>query len=253
MEKQRLVTIALVISMFIAGLLVGGLGEGLFEEEEENGRTIKGVEFNDPYSPTIDPADFVDVVDNPYYPLAVGSEWTYEGQTEDGLEHIDFRVLNETRVVMGVTCTVVRDTVTVDGELVEDTYDWFAQDVNGNVWYFGEDSTDYEDGKAVSTHGSWESGVGGAYPGIIMLGDPYDGLTYRQEYLKGEAEDMATVLSLDGTVTAGGITYTEVLKTRDFTPLDPKNFAYKYYAPGVGVVLEEEGGERVELEELVQP
>ncbi len=250
MERQRLMAIGLAASMFVAGLLVGVLGEELFEDEEENGNGAKGALFDEPYDPTIDPSDFSEVIDNPYLPLAVGNLWIYEGQTEDGLERIEFRVLNETRVVMGVTCTVVRDTVTVGGELVEDTYDWFAQDSKGNVWYFGEDSTEYEDGKAASTEGSWESGVDGAQPGIMMLADPYDSLTYRQEYFQDEAEDMGMVISTDVTVTVKGETYNDVVKIKDFTPLDLKAFGYKYYAPGVGVILEEEHGERVELIEF---
>lgn len=247
-----MIAIGLAVSMFVAGLLVGTLGEELFEDEEEEGNGTRSALFDEPYEPSIDPSDFSEVIDNPYLPLTVGNVWTYEGQTEDGLERIEFRVLNETRVVMGVTCAVVRDTVTVDGELVEDTYDWFAQDSRGNVWYFGEDSTEYEDGKATSTEGSWESGVDGAQPGIMMLADPYDSLTYRQEYFQDEAEDMGMVISLDETVTVQGETYSNVIKIKDFTPLDPEAFGYKYYAPGVGVVLEEEHGERVELIEFTQ-
>lgn len=250
MDRQRLMAIGLAVSMFVAGLLVGTLGEELFEDDEEEGNGPGGIEFNDPYEPIIDPADFVEGVDSTYFPLTPGTKWVYEAETEDGKEHIEVVVLNETRVVLGVTCTVVRDTVKVGGELVEDTYDWFAQDSKGNVWYFGEDSTDYEDGKAVSTKGSWEAGMGGAKPGIIMLADAYVGLTYRQEYLKGEAEDMGSIVSVGETVTVNGHTYTHVIKTKDFTPLEPDNVAYKYYAPDVGVVMEEEDEEQVELVEF---
>ena len=255
MDRQRLLAVGLAVSMFVAGLLVGTLGEELFEDDEEEGNGSKSTMnalFDEPYEPSIDPSDFSELIDNPYLPLTVGNLWTYDGQTEDGLEHIEFKVLNETKIVMGVTCAVVRDTVTVDGELVEDTYDWFAQDSRGNVWYFGEYSTEYEDGKAVSTEGSWEAGVDGAHAGIMMLANPYDSLTYRQEYFEDEAEDMGMVISTDETVTVRGETYRDVIKIKDFTPLDPKAFGYKYYAPGVGVVLEEEHGERVELIEFTQ-
>jgi hypothetical protein len=250
MEKDQLKAIALAAVLFIVGTLVGTyVVAGLLGV----GAPSKYAAFDDSYAPDIDPADFVEGVDNPYFPLVPGTVWRYEGKTGDGLERIEFRVLNETRIVMGVTCTVVRDTVTVDGEKVEDTYDWFAQDSSGNVWYFGEDSKEYEDGKAVNSAGSWEAGVDGAFPGIIMMGDPVVGMTYRQEYLEDEAEDMGTVLSLDETVTVKGHTYSHVLKTRDFTLLDPEVNEYKYYAPGVGVVMEKEGSERVELVELVAP
>ncbi len=254
MEKTQMMSAAFAILLFIAGILVGtyvvaDTGEG----DDDGNSSNKTVTFDEPYEPAIDPSDYVAGIDNPYFPLVPGSEWIYEGQTEDGIERIEFRVLEETRTVMGVECTVVRDTVTVDGELVEDTYDWYAQDVAGNVWYFGEDSKDYENGKVVSTKGSWESGASGAFPGIMMLADPYVGMTYRQEYLVDEAEDMGTILSLDESITVRGSSYTGVIKIRDFTPLDPDNFAYKYYAPGIGVVLEVEGEERVELIEFNPP
>ncbi len=251
MEKERLNALGLAVAMFVAGILVGTyLVAGLLGVGNGGDKTVT---YDDPYEPDIDPADYVSGVDNQYFPLTPGTVWRYEGRTGDGLETIEVRVLNETRVVMGVTCVVVRDTVRVDGEKVEDTYDWYAQDVSGNVWYFGEDSKEYENGKAVSSAGSWESGVDGAYPGIIMLGDPYVGLMYRQEYLEDEAEDMGSVLSLDVTVTVKGETYDHVLKTRDFTPLEPEVKEFKFYAPGIGVVLELEGSERVELVEHTSP
>jgi hypothetical protein len=103
------------------------------------------------YAPEIDPADFVDVVDNPLYPLAPGSRWVYEGATDEGTERIEVVVTDERKEVMGVSTVVVRDTATLDGEVIEDTYDWFAQDQDGNVWYFGEDTTAYEGGEPVDT------------------------------------------------------------------------------------------------------
>jgi hypothetical protein len=201
------------------------------------------------YDPHIDPADFVDGVDNPLFPLTPGTTYLYEADTPDGLETIEVSVTDQTREILGITCMVVRDTVTVDGELVEDTFDWYAQDGDGNVWYMGEDSKEYESGVVVSTAGSWEAGVDGAKPGIIMQADPQVGQVYRQEFYEGEAEDMGEVIALDVAVTLGdGTTYT-CLQTRDFTPLEPDVNEYKYYAPGVGVVLEEvvDGDERVEL------
>jgi hypothetical protein len=204
------------------------------------------------YAPTIDPASFTTAVDNPYFPLEPGAQWVYEGRTEEGLERTVVEVTNQTREVMGVTCVVVRDTVTLDGEVIEDTYDWFAQDADGAIWYFGEESSEYENGEVVSTEGSWESGVDGAQPGIIMPAEPAVGDAYRQEYYPGEAEDQAEVLSLSETVTVPVGSYDDVLMTEEINPLEPDVVERKYYAKGVGPILavQVEGGS--DREELVQ-
>ena len=205
------------------------------------------------YSPDIDPADFVATIDNPYLPLTPGARWVYEGETEDGLERVEVVVTDERRDVMGVSTVVVRDTATLDGEVIEDTFDWFAQDRDGNVWYFGEDTTEYEDGEAASTSGSWEAGVDGALPGIVMLADPIVGAAYRQEFYAGEAEDMGEVLRVDDTASVPFGDFDDVLVTEDWTPLEPDVVEEKSYAPGVGLVLEVQtqgGGERVELVEF---
>ncbi|AKB25061.1 hypothetical protein MSMTP_1592 [Methanosarcina sp. MTP4] len=154
---------------------------------------------------------------------------------------------------MGVTTTVVQDTEYEDGELVEETFDWYAQDEAGNVWYFGENSIEYEDGEPVSTEGSWEAGVNGAKPGIIMLGNPKVGDIYYQEFSPGEAEDQAEVLSLSETITVAYGSFENCLKTREFTTLEPGEEENKYYASGIGLLLEEEvegGDERLELVEI---
>ena len=207
-----------------------------------------------PYGPTIDPSDFSSRIDNPYMPLEPGARFIYEGVTEEGEEHIEVVVLRETRDVVGVQCVVVRDTVWANGELVEDTYDWYAQDKDGNVWYFGEDSKEYKDGKEVSMAGSWESGVDGAQPGIIMPANPTVGESYRQEYYAGEAEDMAEVVALDESVATTFGSFAGCLKTLEWTPLDPSVAEYKYYARGIGVVLETVRGsrERIELVEITK-
>lgn len=198
----------------------------------------------------IDPADFVDKVDNPYFPLMPGTTYVYEGETDEGVERVEDYVTRETRNIMGVTCIVVRDRVTLDGELVEETFDWYAQDKDGNVWYFGEDSKEYEGGEVVSTKGSWEAGVDGAQPGIIMQANPQIGVSYRQEYYKGEAEDMAEVISLTESASVPFGSFDNLLMTKDWTPLEPGIAEHKYYAKGIGLVLEEtvEGGTgRIEL------
>ena len=197
-----------------------------------------------------DPESFVDGVTHPYFPLEPGATYTYVGTTDEGVETIVVEVLHQKKTILGVDATVVRDRVYVDGELVEDTFDWFAQDEAGNVWYLGEDSKEYEDGQVVSTLGSWEAGVDGAMAGIIMLADPEKGDSYAQEHAPGVAEDQARVVSLSESVTVPYASYTGVLQILEWTPLEPGNRGYKYYAEGVGVVLEtskRSGGERVEL------
>ena len=157
---------------------------------------------------------------------------------------------DETREILGITATLVRDTVTEDGELVEDTVDWYAQDRDGNVWYLGEDSKEFEDGEVVSTAGSWEAGVDRAFPGIVMQADPRVGQSYRQEFYAGEAEDLAEILQLDGSETVPLGSLTQLLVVREWNPLEPEVIENKYYARGTGVVLElEVAGEsgRVEL------
>ena len=215
-----------------------------------------GLTMNEPvdYAPVIDPANFVSQIDNEFFPLIPGTVLIYEGTTAEGTEHIEVNVTFETKVILGVACVVVNDTVWVDGELAELTYDWYAQDTEGSVWYFGEDSKEYSGGVVVSTEGSWEAGVDGAQPGIVMKADPTVGDEYRQEYYKGEAEDMAEVLALNVSVDITYDTFVDCLRTKEWTPLEHGIVEEKFYAPGVGVVLEvmvEGGTDRVELVEIV--
>ena len=186
---------------------------------------------------TLDPADFTNVIDNPYWPMAVGTEWTYREVDPDGTEvEIVVTVTAETKTILGITAVVVHDVVTEDGETIEDTFDWYAQDSAGNVWYLGEQTQEFSDGE-VDTSGSWEAGVDGAQPGILLPAAPTPGLSYRQEYYAGEAEDAATVLSLDERVEVAAGDYDDVLMTKEYTPLESDILEYKFYAPGVGPVL----------------
>lgn len=206
------------------------------------------------YAPEIEPDNFTSVIDNPYRPVTIGLKLVYEGETEDGLERIEVYSTGETRMVMGVECLVVRDVVTIDGELIEDTDDWFAQDLDGNVWYFGEIARNYEDGYLTDLEGSWEAGKDGALPGILMpAAPPEEGVLFRQEFLLGDAEDMAEVISLDNSVDVPYGSFDDCLKSLEFTPLEPDAFEFKYYAPGIGLVLEEkpEDEEMVELVDIL--
>jgi hypothetical protein len=190
------------------------------------------------YAPELDPSDFVEGIDNPYLPLTPGSRWVYEGEDDGEAERVEVEVLDETREIEGITATVVRDTVYVDGELAEDTFDWYAQDKDGNVWYLGEDTHEYEDGVAVNAAGAWEYGKDGALPGIVMLAQPQAGDAYRQEFYRGEAEDMGEVLEVGATQEIGLGAYEDVLVTEDWTPLEPEVVEEKSYAPGVGLIRE---------------
>jgi len=204
------------------------------------------------YRPVIDPADFSSTIDNQYLPYAVGSHWVYETEDASEVETITIDVLDKRRTVMGVETLVVHDVVRLEGELIEDTFDWYAQDGDGNVWYFGEDTTAYEDGKA-SKEGSWEAGVDGAMPGIVMPADPQVSETgYRQEYLAGEAEDLGQVIATDGEVTTPFGDFTDIVVTRDWTPLDPDVVEEKTYARDIGFVREVKTAGETEAVSLVE-
>ena len=186
----------------------------------------------------LDPADFTAEIDNPWMPFRVGATWVYrETDGEGGEQRVEVTVLDETREVFGIETRVVHDVVTEDGALVEDTFDWYAQDADGNVWYFGEETKEFEDGKVATTAGSWEAGVDGAQPGVLVPADPEVGMTYRQEYLEGEAEDAAAVLSLDEQAEVPFGRFDGVLMTKEWTPLEPEILEHKFYARGVGMVL----------------
>ncbi len=204
-----------------------------------------------PYRPAIDQADFSTTIDNPYMPLVPGTTFVYEG----GGEHIEVTVTADTRAIMGVEAVVVRDTVTVKGKVTEDTFDWYSQDRAGNVWYFGEATISFEDDPAGDPAGSWEAGRDGAQPGIVMLADPRGGDVYRQEFLDGQAEDLALVRRLDGAIKVRAGSYSDVLVTEEWTPLEPDTVEYKYYARGIGNVAERlvvGGTQKVDLVEVRQ-
>ena len=182
------------------------------------------------YAPHIDPAHFTTKIDNEYFPMKPGTTFLYVGKGERD----EMSVTHQTKKVMGVECVVVDDRAWEDGKLIERTYDWFAQDNKGTVWYFGEDTKEYENGEVVSTKGSWEAGVDGAKPGIIMHSDPKVGHSYHQEYYPGEAMDMAKVISSNTSVRVPYGSFDHALETREWTPLQPGFSEKKYYVRGVG-------------------
>ena len=183
-----------------------------------------------------------------------GTRWVYRETDPDGTrQKVVVKVLDQTKLIAnGVTARVVRDTVTERGKLVEDTFDWYAQDRAGNVWYMGELTKEYENGKFKSTEGSFEAGVDGAKAGIVMPAKPKVGLRYRQEYYKGHAEDRASILSLRERAEVPAGYYRKVLMTRDENPLEPKILEYKFFARGVGPVLAVNVSGGADREELVR-
>jgi hypothetical protein len=201
------------------------------------------------YHPVIVPANFEAVIDNPLFPVLAGTTFVYESQTSEGLEHDDFIITHATKDILGVTCTVVHDIVSLEGVVIEDTFDWFAQDTQGNVWYFGELSLQLENGVVVGNEGSWEAGVDGASPGIVMKAQPVIGQLYRQEFLIGDAEDVAAAVGANSSAVVPYGSFDHCLETEEFSALDVGVIEHKFYAPGVGLVLETDinTGERTEL------
>ena len=238
-----------LLPMAITVLALAACGDDEKSAPAERSRLPQGSE-----AVKLDPADFTPEIDNRYWPMKPGSRWVYRETDAEGADQkIVVTVLERTkRIANGIEARVVHDRVTdaKTGDLVEDTLDWYAQDKDGNVWYLGELTKEYEDGKYKSTAGSFEAGVGGAQPGIAMPAEPHRGLTYRQEYLKGEAEDHGEVVGVDEQAEVAAGHFEHAVMTKDLNPLEPKLVEFKLYAPGVGPVLElatSGGTDRAEL------
>ena len=208
-----------------------------------------------PYAPTIDPADFVATVDNPYFPLVPGTAFHFRGVSDRTAQTDDMVVTQLTKHVLGVTCTVVRDTVSEHGKAIERTFDWYAQDKRGNVWYMGEKSLERKNGRFVLASDSWQAGVKGGKPGIIMRGNPRPGAVYRQEYYRpGGALDQARVLGRSGSLRVPAGTYKRPLVTIEWSPVEPQ-LEKKWYVAGVGEIMEQVvagGHEQFQLVEVTR-
>jgi hypothetical protein len=249
-SHASLVSAVLVLSLFLIGCTATRERVPLESRQSNQGTASDLPQGDDPVD--LDPADFTAEVDNPYFPLEPGTRWIYREVDEEGnkLEVVVIVTTETKEIANGITARVVRDTVTENGELIEDTFDWYAQDLEGNVWYMGEDTAEFENGKISTRSGSFEAGVDGALPGIIMPGDPQPGLAYRQEYYEGEAEDNGQILSLEEMVDVPFGHFEEVLMTKDTITIEPDVLEYKLYARGVGLVLAlgiSGGGGREEL------
>ena len=228
----KMVLAALVLSLALLPSLAGcGGGDGTGTVGADLPQGSERVD--------LDPARFSTEIDNPYWPMAPGNRWVYrEKDGEGGVQRVVVTVTGKTkRIANGIEARVVHDVVSEDGAPVEVTDDWYAQDTEGNLWYLGERTAEYENGRVVSRAGSWEAGVDGAQPGIAMPAKPSAGLAYRQEYYAGEAEDRAKVLSVDEQADVPFGHFAGVLMTKDLVPLEPRVLEYKLYAPGVGPAL----------------
>jgi hypothetical protein len=206
--------------------------------------------------PEIDPSNFVKEVTNPYFPLKPGTIYYYVNKIvedkEISTEHDVVAVTSKTKIILGVSCTVVHDVIKAEGIVTEDTYDWYAQDKYGNVWYMGENTKERED-TGWSTEGSWEAGVDGACAGIIMWARPQNhiGKIYYQEFLKGEAEDQAQVINTNSRVKVPFGTFENCLDTKEFTRLERGVASHKFYAQGVGEIKEVQTRGGTEVDELI--
>jgi hypothetical protein len=202
----------------------------------------------------LDPADFSADITNPYWPMKPGMRWIYRG-IEEGESSQDIVIVATTttkKLANGITARVVRDTARSKGQIVEDTVDWYAQDTQGNIWYMGEQTAEFENGKVVSRAGSWEAGKDGAMPGIMIPAQPEVGQKYRQEYKKGDAEDNGQVLALNNLVEVEAGQYKSALVTMDTSTLEPDVVEFKFYAPKVGPLLALDISGGAAREELVK-
>jgi hypothetical protein len=223
-HRRRVITTGAALTLAVA---VGGAGAASQRLSRGGGQTSS------------DPADFTTHIDNPYWPMRPGTRWVYRETTPDGGRARDVVIVTRRtkRIANGVEARVVSDVSTEHGKLAEKTEDYYAQDRAGNIWYFGENTKTYENGKFKSSEGSFEAGVDGAQPGIIMRAHPRRGMSYKQEDYPGHAEDRARILTLREQAEVPFGHFKRTLLTRETTPLEPKTVEYKLYARGVGPVL----------------
>lgn len=191
-----------------------------------------------PYQPVIDPAEFLPFVDNPYFPLIPGTTMSFVENDGLVLSQSTVEVTDSTKIIAGVRCVVVHQTETRDRSVVEETFDWYAQSKDGAVWYFGEDTTEFLADGRTSTIGSWQAGIDGAMPGIVMPAHPSIGEEFRQEYRQGVAEDMAQVASVGESVTVPAGEFSGAIRMKEWSPLE-SGVTTKWYAKGVGAIREE--------------
>jgi hypothetical protein len=240
---------AVALLALLAG--IGSVAWGSATPSQATGETTPAP-VTTPYNPSIDPANFGGPIDNPWLPLKPGTTFRYRGVGDDGKtrELNTVKVTRRTKRIMGIKATVVLDQVFSEGKPEERTFDWYAQDNQGNVWYMGEDSSNFEHGRWVKDDGSWEAGVGNGKPGIIMLAHPRRGDSYRQEYSPGHAVDQAQVLGGGGAVRVPFRSFKRTLLTLEYSTID-QQYELKWHARGIGVIQEQAVTESKELSKLV--
>ncbi len=227
-----------IVAVIATAVAFASAASGMAHASSSQSRS-RTVGCNPPPAPPMPPADeFVSTVTNRYFPLQPGTTFLYRGQEEGDRVGDQVVVTDATKTILGVQATVVLDRVALNGHPSEKTFDWYAQDKHGNVWYLGESAFDFVHGHWVRASDSWESGRGGAQPGIIMEAHPKVGDNYTQEQLPGTAMDMARVLSTHTTVSVPDGTFAHAVKTNECTPLEPGVVDVKYYGVGVGEVAE---------------
>jgi hypothetical protein len=247
--------VAAVIGILAAAFALGACGANGGEDKSSGvepaprSATSSLPQGSEPVS--LGPADFTTQIDNPYWPMKPGSRWVYREVNPEDLtvEDVVVKVTNRTKkMANGIEARVVSDVVTEKGVPTEVTSDYYAQDSAGNIWYLGEKTTEYTNGKPKTTAGSFEAGVDGAQAGIALPARPTPGLTYRQEYYAGQAEDRGEVVSVDEQVEPPFGHFTHALMTKDTNPLEPKVLEFKFYARGVGPVstVGVSGGSKIE-------
>jgi hypothetical protein len=245
-QPRNRTALAAVAAAALAGLALGACGSssdatatGAETGGATSSKTANPAPIHGTYSPQIDPAKFVSRIDNPYLPFKPGTTLRYRGVAENGkTPQLDTEtVTRQTKRIMGVECTVVRDTVSSRGKPVERTDDWYAQDGQGNVWYFGEDARDFQNGRFVKASDSWQAGIDGAQPGVIMEAHPKPGDAYRQEYYPGHAVDQAKVLG-HAAVKVPFRSFSKALVTVEKSALEAGVREKKFNVAGIGVVAE---------------
>jgi len=237
-------TVAMAAAAGLSGIALGG-GAVAGSEEARTSAPSEGCDLPGPYDypraddvVDLDPADFTSRIDHPYFPMRPGTVWTYKETDGREVRHVRVTVTQHTRMVQGIEARVVRDVVRSDEGIVEYTHDWYAQDSGGSIWYLGEATREYDDGEVVSTEGSWEHGRDGAMAGLLLPAQPETGCAYREEHFAGEAEDRAVILARREHLKVPTGFYRRVLHTSNSTPLEPTALENKFYARGVGPVVE---------------
>jgi hypothetical protein len=232
-RKGMLIAAAVLLAFGVAALAAATGGDKPAAGEQNGGLPTGGAPVE------LDPEEFTTRIDNPYWPMRPGERRVYRVTDAEGLEQRSVvTVTGDTkRIANGVTARVVYTAVSERGKLVEDNHAWYAQDDTGNVWYLGEDAREFENGKVATAKGSWEAGVDGAQPGVVMPARPKVGLAYREEHYEGVAEDRAEVFSRRERAEVPLGTFRRVLLIKETEGIERGLLDYKFYARGVGPVL----------------